>query len=304
MKAQRISTQALMALKDALANLYWKKEDLKKFVELTIENSAIVATIDWTVAKFESVSLLIDRMAGNQRLYQNDLLHLLREVGNFEDFSHLAYWDRDKGGLLTKRAKDAVSKLRIQTKGYFDALEDVKNSEAIRKINKDKIQSTISFSEKLRQLHDDFLKIATNANAQARGYQLEKLLNELFHLFDLEAKGSYKITGEQIDGSFSFDSQDYLLEAKWQKEPVDAGELYKFGTKIDGKFKSTVGLFISLDGFSNDCTKTTSNIIKSMILMDGQDLMMVLDGRIKLNDLIMIKRRHASDTGEIYYKVI
>ncbi|MCW3106377.1 MAG: Restriction endonuclease [Segetibacter sp.] len=304
MKAQRISTQALMALKDALSNLYWKKEDLKKFVELTIQNSAIVATIDWTVAKFESVSLLIDRMAANQNLYQNDLLLLLREVGNFEDFSHLAYWDKDKGGQLTERAKEAVSKLRIQTKGYFDAIEEVRTTEVMRNINKEKIQSTISFAEKLRQLYNDFLIIATNTNAQARGYQLEKLLNALFHLFDLEAKGPYKIIGEQIDGSFSFDSQDYLLEAKWQKDPVDAGELYKFGTKIDGKFKSTVGLFISLDGFSNDCTRTSSSIIKSMILMDGQDLMMVLDGRIRLNDLIMIKRRHASDTGEIYYKVL
>lgn len=231
-------------------------------------------------------------------------MHLLREVGNFEDFSHLAYWDKDKGGQLTKRAKDAVLKLRTQTKGYFDSIEEVRNSEAVRNIHKEKIRNTVSFTEKLRQLHNNFLIIATNTNAQARGYQFEKLLNELFHLFDLEAKGPYKITGEQIDGSFSFDSQDYLLEAKWQKDPVDAGELYKFGTKIDGKFKSTVGLFISLYGFSNDCTKTSSNIIKSMILMDGLDLIMVLDGRIRLNDLIMIKRRHASDTGEIYYKVI
>jgi hypothetical protein len=243
-------------------------------------------------------------MAANQNLFQKDLLHLLREVGNFEDFSHLAYWDKDKGGQLTRRAQEAVAKLRLQTKGYFDAIEEVMNSEHVRNINREKIQNTISFTEKLRHLHNDFLIIATNTNAQARGYQLEKLLTELFHLFDLEAKGPYKITGEQIDGSFSFDSQDYLLEAKWQKKPVDAGELYKFGTKIDGKFKSTVGLFISLDGFSTDCTKTSSNIIKSMILMDGQDLMMVLDGRIRLNDLIMIKRRHASDTGEIYYRVL
>jgi len=40
-----------------------------------------------------------------------------------------------------------------------------------------------------------------------------------------------------------------------------------------------------------------------MILMDGLDLMQILDGRITLNDIIYIKRRHASQTGEIYYKL-
>ena len=303
MKTKRVSTQAIMALKDALTNIYWKKEDLRKFVELTIENSTIVATIDWTVQKYESVSVLIDRMATRQDLYQDDLLKLFYEVGNFEDFSHLAYWDKDKGGQLTKRAKEAVQKLRVQTKGYFDNMEEKIKSESNRKTNNEKIKSTISFSEKLLELKNLFLTIAIEGNLQQRGFKFEKLLKELFHLFDLEAKGSFKITGEQIDGSFTFDSQDYLLEAKWQKTPINAADLYAFGGKIDGKFKSTVGLFISLDGFSKECTKTGSSVVKSMILMDGADLMLVLDGRIRLNDMILIKRRHASDTGEIYYKV-
>jgi hypothetical protein len=37
--------------------------------------------------------------------------------------------------------------------------------------------------------------------------------------------------------------------------------------------------------------------------MDGQDLMMVFDGRVRLNEMIFIKRRHTSDTGEIYYRI-
>ncbi|MBP8994205.1 MAG: restriction endonuclease [Bacteroidales bacterium] len=129
------------------------------------------------------------------------------------------------------------------------------------------------------------------------------MLNELFQLFDLLPKAAFKIVGEQIDGSFTFDNDDYLLEAKWQTSLVNAGDLYKFGGIISGKLKNTLGLFISLDGFSSECTDTGSNIVKSMILMDGQDLMMVLDGRIRLNEMLFIKTRHASDTGEIYYRI-
>lgn len=56
-------------------------------------------------------------------------------------------------------------------------------------------------------------------------------------------------------------------------------------------------------GYSNECTETQNPTTKSMILMDGLDLMQILDGRITLNDIIYIKRRHASQTGEIYYKL-
>jgi hypothetical protein len=40
-----------------------------------------------------------------------------------------------------------------------------------------------------------------------------------------------------------------------------------------------------------------------MILMDGSDLMAVLEGRIDLTQLLRRKRRHASQIGNIYLKV-
>jgi len=111
MKVQKISTQALIALKDALSAVYWRKKELRQFIELTMENPYIVSTIDWQEnTKYESVSQLIHRMAACQDLYQTDLLRLLQETANITDFSHLKYWD--PRGDITKRAKDSVSKLR------------------------------------------------------------------------------------------------------------------------------------------------------------------------------------------------
>ncbi|MGV0752390.1 restriction endonuclease [Empedobacter brevis] len=299
---QKISTQAVIALKDALTNIYWRKKDLRQFIELTIENSSIVATIDWQEPlKQESVSILIDRMVARQDLFQNDLLRLIQEVGNFSDFSHLSYFDKD--GSLTKRAKETVTKLRNQTKGYFDAIEELKKTEERRNANLEKVKTTMFFSQKLEELKTKFFEIAINTNKQQRGFQLEKLLNELFILFELSAKSSFKITGEQIDGAFTFDGTDFLLEAKWQKEPIPASELYAFGGKITNKLKNTLGLFISIDGFSKDGIETNNPITKQMILMDGEDLMLIFDGRIQLNEMILLKRQHASQTGEIFYKL-
>ena len=103
---------------------------------------------------------------------------------------------------------------------------------------------------------------------------------------------------------FTFDNTDYLLEAKWQEKPITASDLYNFGGKISGKLKNTLGLYISLGSYSTECTETQNPTTKSMILMDGTDLMQILEGRISLNDMIYIKRRHASQTGEIYYKIV
>jgi|SRR4030095_883775 len=299
---KKISAQALLALKDALTHIYWRKRDIRQFIELTIENKLIVSTIDWDEKmKYDSVSELIDRMSKRQDMYQDDLLKLLQEASNFDDFSHLKRWDDAEDKIA--RAKEAVEKLRRQTKGYFDVIEELKKAEERRELTKQKIKESISFQQKLEELKLKFYDITSNSNHQARGYQLEKFLNELFRFFDLDPKSSFKILGEQIDGSFTFDNTDYLLEAKWTSKQIDASELYQFGAKIQGKLKNTLGLYISLDGYTSECIKVDNPTLKSMILMDGHDLMLILDGKITLNDMIYIKRRHASQTGEIYYKV-
>ena len=299
---KKISVQTLLALKDALTNIFWTKKDLRQFIELTLENPLIVSTIDWTEnTKLESVSQIIDRMAKRQDLYQTDLLKLIQETGNFNDFSHLKMWDDAETKI--KKAKTAVEKLRNNTKGYFDTIEELKKTEQVRATNQAKIKESITYQQRLDELKSSFFEIAINDNHQNRGHQLEKFLNELFTFFDLDPKSSFKITGEQIDGSFTFDNTDYLLEAKWQKKQIDAQELYGFGGKIQGKLKNTLGLYVSLEGYSAESTKTENPSVKAIILMDGSDLMQILEGRIKLTDMLYIKRRHAAQTGEIFYRI-
>ena len=151
-------------------------------------------------------------------------------------------------------------------------------------------------------MNKEFVRISLLQNHQERGYLFENFLNELFIFCDLDPKTSFKIVGEQIDGGFTFDNTDYLLEAKWQQDAINASDLYEFAGKLSGKLKNTLGLYISMGIYSVDCTKVDAPGIKSMILMDGADLSAVLDGRIKLPDLLYRKRRHASQTGEIYLR--
>lgn len=64
-----------MALKDALSNIFWRKKELKQFVELTIENKALLGTIDWQKSsKYESSSILVDQLAKRQFIHYDDIL--------------------------------------------------------------------------------------------------------------------------------------------------------------------------------------------------------------------------------------
>lgn len=300
--SKKISPAALIALKEALANIYWTKKDLRDFIGYTIKNTSILSTIDWqNNYKYQSASELVDRMAARPDIYQEDLLRLFKEVTNFSDFSHLKKWDDPEKKI--KAATEKVEALKKHVKGHFDLVEEKEKIEKRKRTADQKRKATLEFNKKLEELKFKFYEIAGSDNPRKRGYDLEHFLNELFTLFDLDPKSSFKIAGEQIDGAFTFDNNDYLLEAKWQQKPVDAGDLYKFAGKLSGKLKNTLGLFISVNGFSTESTSAKSEGLKAMVLMDGADMNAILDSRITLNELLYRKRRYASQTGDIYLPV-
>jgi restriction endonuclease Mrr len=238
-------------------------------------------------------------MVSRLDIYNDDLLRLFDAVMHINDFSHLKQWDDSDSKI--KKAVDSVNALRTHAQGYFTLKEESERKEQRKTAYNAMISERLNSQQKIAELRNDFFKLSVENNPQKRGYMFEKFLNELFLAFDLDPKKSFKIVGEQIDGSFTFDSQDYLLEAKWQKAPIQAGDLFDFGGKIDGKFKIALGLFISINGFSPESTQVNSPIVKSMILMDGSDLMAILENRISLKDMLFRKRRHATEKGEIYF---
>lgn len=81
----------------------------------------------------------------------------------------------------------------------------------------------IVVAEHLKELNSLFESLRT-LNPQPRGYALEKLLSSLFKVYDIDTKGPFRIEGEQIDGAFSFQGTEYLLEAKWQEAPTPLEE--------------------------------------------------------------------------------
>lgn len=293
-----ISPIAINALLEALSNIYWYKKDLRIFLTQLLSNPYIISQLNWDDYKRNIISSLVTFLAKNQEKYQDDLIKLMNEVCNMNDFSHLERVE--DGKAKAKKAEATVIALRKQFAGYHALKEEKEKVEERKKLHVEKIATLNNIQGKLDEIKIDFYDLVGSTNAQARGFKLEKIIKELFSLFDLDPKASFRIQGEQIDGAFTFDNNDYLFEGKWQAELCGIQDLDAFNGKVGRKLDNTLGLFCSINGFSPTAVQAYSAGKLLLLLMDGQDLMAVLDGRIDLPQLLLRKRRHAAQTGNIY----
>jgi hypothetical protein len=141
-------------------------------------------------------------------------------------------------------------------------------------------------------------------DAHQRGFDFEKFLKDLFEAHDLAPRNSFRLVGEQIDGSFQFGSDVYLLEAKWQAKPTAQDDLLIFQGKVESKSTWTRGLFISNSGFSSDgLIAFARGRATNIIGMSGQDLYFIVSGEISFIDAIEKKARRAAETGEFFVPV-
>ena len=153
-------------------------------------------------------------------------------------------------------------------------------------------------SDQLEQLKADFLALESQSDRQAAGLILERLLNSVFDLFDLKPRAPFRVTGEQIDGSFQLDHETYLLEAKWESDPLGEAPLLVFRGKIEGKSAITRGVFIALNGISEQARHTIATGKQpTFFVLDGYDLMMILSDGINLTEFLRQRVRLLAEEG-------
>ena len=159
----------------------------------------------------------------------------------------------------------------------------------------------------IKKEYDKLNKPPVLANAQwyrNRGFDFERLINKLLKDEGLEPRTSYKVTGEQIDGSFVYGNKVYLLEAKWHNDEMPASKIYEFKGKVDGKLIGTVGIFISMSGFSPDAIDALL-YGKSMnvILFDKDDFDACIQEVNGFTNALRLKIRKAAEEGTAFYPI-
>jgi Restriction endonuclease len=153
------------------------------------------------------------------------------------------------------------------------------------------------------RLKSELIAISSLA-PQPRGYAFERFLNELFEAYDLAPRGSFRLKGEQIDGSFQLDAQTYLVEAKWHNEPIGRAPLVVLNGTVNGMARWSRGLFVSYSGFTPDGIESfDSGRPTALIAMDGLDLFEVLNRNLSLPDVLTAKARRAAESNQCFVPV-
>lgn len=298
---KRVSAIAIHSLKEALCNIYWYKADLRSFLTSCIQNPTILAAADWNSYKRQIVSDVIDRLCTNQDKYLGDIRRLFHEVAKMDNFRHLSVLE--DGAKKAERARQAVAELRRIVETHDRATKETDDIEERRIKTEERLKQSAAVRQKLEEIKRTYMGLFSGSSPQQRGFDLEKILYDLFDLFDLDPKASFRIQGEQIDGAFSLEGTDYLFEAKWNQELTGISDLDAFASKVKRKLDNTLGLFLSINGYSPDGVLAHSVGRPVVILMTGADLMAVFEERIDFTTLLLRKRRHASQTGKILFQV-
>ncbi|EMS72278.1 restriction endonuclease [Ruminiclostridium cellobioparum] len=134
---------------------------------------------------------------------------------------------------------------------------------------------------------------------QSRGFAFEKYLKEFFEINGLQPRGSFKLVGEQIDGSFILHNEVYLLEAKWTSKPIDKANLVVFNEKVSSKSGFTRGLYISYSGYSEEALKTFAvGRTVNIVLMTVQELAILLSQNKDFTGFLWGKVRALAEEGD------
>lgn len=288
----------MAALKNALVNVFWTKKHLRELFDRCQVPQPLVLAQDWNGFKYH----IIDPILSNLNCTDDGigpLRRILAETLNYKDGNHLL-WLQD-GQKRKQEAERSLEHLRVLVEKHDNELRKEREEQARRRTEAQEVRASQAFYVQLRSLRDRFLAYFASTAAQARGIDLETLLYDLFNLFDLQPRGPFRLRGEQIDGAFVLDGVDFLLEAKWEKDPVSLNDLRDLDGAVASNLDNTLGLFVSINGFSEDALQRYREGNRPRIIcMDGADLMLVLENKVELPDLLRRKRSMAAQRGEVF----
>ena len=151
---KKISATAINTLKTTLTTVYWYKSDLRSFLDHTVTNKQILSYLDWNDYKRNICSRLVDLLVKNEEKTQNDLLKLIYELSNMNEFSHLRQVDYGEEKL--KSAKKAVNALRNVSKGHLDQIKEQEEIESRRKKVYEEQLGKTAVRERLEEIKNDF----------------------------------------------------------------------------------------------------------------------------------------------------
>ncbi len=269
--AYKFSAQLQIQLVETLCQVFYYKNALRQF----LRRMNIPAPI---LHKFER-----ELQGNSKRPVLNQLIEELIALPDAQGveslnrmLGELRVWKTFNASANPDEAKTAVEKLAAlieADEGKRTREKEDKERREREFLVRQQAGNRLRQQENLRSQYYDFFRAS---NPHQRGLAFQKLLQGVFSLENLNPTEPFSLKGEQIDGGFEFEGTHYLVESKWVQEKTAPDDVAWFKLKVERKLIGTRGLMIAVNGFTEEAIRTASDS-KIIILMDGDDLMNVLE---------------------------
>lgn len=295
--AAKITPRFIELTYEAALKSYWRKAALRKFLLSSHISESHLAT--W--ASEESKREFLDRTFTS--LQKNDkgravVFEMARALSELSSFPDLRNWE-DSAQKIADATK-AVAEL----KAYLCAQDEEVRTEREREEAKtrareerSKIQRSLTDKAKLQQRLD---KLHPAVGTQQGGYDFQEWFYDLLDFCEVQNRKPYVSAGRQIDGSLTLDGTTYLVELKFTAVQANATDVDSLRSKVDDKADNTMGIMISISGYSGVAVTQASGRKTALLLLDSMHLYLYLSGTLSFADIVSRVRRHASQTGEAY----
>lgn len=295
--AEKLPSHFVELVQDALLKSYWRRKAFRNALRRNGVSEIFLAT--WT--EDESKRQLLDRLipaletaAKGPSVIKQLAVHLADQVS----FPDLTGWPDEMEKI--KAAKSAVSALKAYIDRERSSIEVEKARQAIREEAASQRAQKLASEQDLAKLQSRIIDLHAKVGSQESGYAFEGWFYDLAQFFDLEHRRPYKADERQIDGSVTLDGTTYLVELKFTSNQVGAPDIDTFLAKVNNKADNTMGIFVSMAGYSSVAISQASKPRTPLLLMDAAHVFLVLQGLWELPELISRLRQHASQTSEAY----
>ncbi len=283
------------AMRDCLLKILWAKDDIVDFFSDNGCTSADISILGnyKELSRAKIIDLIFNCLASKTDGGLGQFRAMLDALLNWSHFDSY-YFDK-----LKKLNRDEAQRAIVHLK----QLQEIRDHKirAKREQREKKEKEAQDPNKTLEELKASYISLLQCVfPSQKRGYELEKILQELSKLSAMEVTEPFRVNGEQIDGAIKFDGENYIVEAKWQDRESANEPVYQFAGKVEGKMYGR-GLFVSVNGFSKNVVQSlvAGKAIKT-IFIDGGDLTMVIEGYISFSKMIDKKVKAAQTKGLIY----
>ena len=210
--------------------------------------------------------------------------------------SKMHYWN-DLRSVPADRRDAAVGSLQALREGVerFKAQEQFEQQAREKQMHATRVdrgKPNDLDHAKLKNFREEFDRVFAMQNRQARGNDFQALMNKVFDYYSEDSRGAFNRVGEQIDGLFYFDKHWWYVEIRWKEDKPNAADVSVLRDRAKDAFGGdTKALFISFNGFSQDCLERLERKSdERVILMDGYDLRCVLNCDIAFDILLARKQ--------------